>query len=315
MKEMVERNKILEIITGSQLYGTALPTSDQDITGIFIADKQYYLGLEKVEEVDLSIVSKSEDGKNDVDAIDRKFHEFRKYIRLAADGNPNILELLFVSQFYNKDNIIFINDIGNRLLENRQLFPSRLIKQKFIGYAISQLHKAKCRPENFNDLRMFVNLYEEDINKKRLIELQYIKHPVAPLITFHKDHATIGGLNFNLHAKMSTIFSKCNTRLEKSSHRQDMWLKYGVDVKFLSHCVRLILEGIELLETGCIIFPLREKQLLIDIRNGNFDLKEVHEFIDVKKKELDNFESFLPATPDFKKINDFLIETIEEHWR
>ena len=57
MKEMVDKNKILELVTGSFLYGTNLPTSDKDETGLFIADKEYYLGLNTVNEVDLNSFS------------------------------------------------------------------------------------------------------------------------------------------------------------------------------------------------------------------------------------------------------------------
>ena len=89
-------NRILELKVGSHLYGTSTPESDIDFCGVFVAPKELYLGLQRVEEVDLSIISKKENGRNDKDAIDRKFYELRKYIKLAAENNPNIIEQLFV---------------------------------------------------------------------------------------------------------------------------------------------------------------------------------------------------------------------------
>ncbi len=309
---MVQNGKILEIVSGSHLYGTNTIESDEDYMGIFIAPKEFYLGLNSVKEVDLSIVSKSFDGKNNSDAVDKKFYELRQFVKLAADGNPNISEILFS----NKSNIIFSNDLGKKLLDNAHLFPSKLIKQKFIGYAISQMKKASVKPDNFIDLQKFIELFDlESLGKKRLIELQYISSPIVPLITFYKDFASIGGLNFNLNVKMNSIFDKIKIRLSKSSHRQELWLKYGVDTKFLMHCLRLVLEGKELLETGRIKFPLKEKDLLLKVRNGLIPLKEVHEMIEFHKNELENFEGNLPKTPNFSSIENLLIEMIEESWK
>jgi len=58
LREAAEKNCILEIVTGSQLYGTATPESDEDFIGIFMPPKEYILGLKSVAEVDLSVVSK-----------------------------------------------------------------------------------------------------------------------------------------------------------------------------------------------------------------------------------------------------------------
>ena len=93
---IVNKHTILEVRTGSHLYGTNTPESDEDFVGIFIAPKKFYLGLDKVDECDMSVISKDESGKNDKFAIDRKFYEFRKFVRLAMECNPNILEIIFV---------------------------------------------------------------------------------------------------------------------------------------------------------------------------------------------------------------------------
>lgn len=310
-KEIAENNKIFEFRSGSHLYGINTPQSDEDFIGIFVAPKEYYIGMNKVEEVDLSIVSKGEDWKNTKDAVDRKLYELRKIIRLISDGNPNAIETVFV----NKENIIYIDQFGQRLLDNYALFPSKLVKQRFLGYSISQMHKAKVKPDNFADLQYFKAVYDTSpIKSFVLVELKHYTGPWNNYITFYADHASIGGLNFNLNTKMTKVYDAVIARLAKASHRQDMWTKFGADMKFLSHCVRLILEGKELLETGKIVFPLKDKDLLLDIRNGKYKLEEIHELVEDKKNELENFEGDLPAKPNFDKINKFLIETVEDFW-
>jgi hypothetical protein len=150
--------------------------------------------------------------------------------------------------------------------------------------------------------------------KFKLIEFKYLNSIISKYIKFHSDFASIGGLNFNLNVKIADVYNSVCTRIQKASHRSDMWTKYGCDTKYLMHCLRLILEGKELLETGRIEFPLKQKDLLLNIRNGNFELKEIHEMIETYKNELETFEGILPSTPNYDKINKFLIDTVEQFW-
>lgn len=50
-REIAEKNKILEIRSGSHLYGLNTENSDEDYIGIFLAPVEYHLGLQKVEQM------------------------------------------------------------------------------------------------------------------------------------------------------------------------------------------------------------------------------------------------------------------------
>lgn len=47
-QELAQENKILEINTGSTLYGTRTPESDCDKIGVFIANWEHYVGLKTI---------------------------------------------------------------------------------------------------------------------------------------------------------------------------------------------------------------------------------------------------------------------------
>ncbi len=111
---------------GSHAYGTNLPTSDEDFRGVFIPSKDYYTGLLKVEQEISNI-----DGKDVV------IYELRKYIQLAADCNPNILEVLFCEL----NDVIHITLEGCRLRTDRNMFLSKKARHTFSGYAMSQLKR------------------------------------------------------------------------------------------------------------------------------------------------------------------------------
>src|SRR5271157_4344917 len=92
---------------GSHAYGLNTPTSDLDIKGIFIADSIHYHGF-----------------VNTIAQIERKdpndlvYFELRKFFKLAADCNPNIIEVLFTDD----SDIISINKYGEKLREHKNLF-------------------------------------------------------------------------------------------------------------------------------------------------------------------------------------------------
>jgi len=110
---------------GSHAYGTSLPTSDVDIRGICIAPKTYYLGFSQVFE------------QADQKEPDFCIFEIRKFLRLASDANPNVLELLHTDP----EDHLLTSQLGQKLIDHRHLFLSRKAKHTFSGYAVSQLKR------------------------------------------------------------------------------------------------------------------------------------------------------------------------------
>ena len=307
-REMAEANKILVIRTGSHMYGTNLPDSDEDKMGVFIADEDYYLGLKTVEEVDFSVQEKDEKGKNTKDALDYKLYEFKKYVKLAFDSNPNIIELLFV----NKPNILFINDFGKELLNHRDLFPSQRAYYKFCGYAHSQKMKMVVKGDHYSQIIAAYSYVKElpfrtimkDLEKRGLSFLVYNKNAFIE----------VGDMRIptNTTAKKATTLLK--GRIDRFGNRTELISKYGMDTKFASHLVRLLVEGIELLKTGQLQYPIKERQLILDVRQGRYTLRQVFDMYDELSKEIDSVfaSTKLPHHPDINKINDFLKNIVKK---
>ena len=63
LKKQAEDSKILEINSGSVLYGTNTKDSDTDYLGIFMPSEEYVYGLKSVKEIDFSLAAKNKDGK------------------------------------------------------------------------------------------------------------------------------------------------------------------------------------------------------------------------------------------------------------
>lgn len=140
----LEESTILLVDSGSTAYGTNLPTSDKDYKGICIPPIDYLLGLKNFEQYQPT----GNDGrKNTAEDIDVTVYGLKKFFKLAMNGNPNVLEMLFVD----KENIAYCTEEGKVLLENRELFLTNKIKNSIGGYAYQQsknlVNGKSTRPE------------------------------------------------------------------------------------------------------------------------------------------------------------------------
>ena len=110
---------------GSHAYGTSLPTSDLDIKGVAIPPREYFLGFaQRFEQAE----------SKDPDAV---IYDVRKFMSLAADCNPNIIEVLWTDPADH----LKVTPAAERLLDAREAFLSRNAKHTFSGYAIAQLKR------------------------------------------------------------------------------------------------------------------------------------------------------------------------------
>jgi hypothetical protein len=72
----------------------------------------------------------------DPDAV---IYDIRKFFNLAADCNPNIIEVLHTDP---SDHFI-VDPIGEVILEHKNEFLSKKIKHTFLGYSVAQLKRIK----------------------------------------------------------------------------------------------------------------------------------------------------------------------------
>lgn len=132
MTELLE-NEILRIQSGSKLYGTDTPTSDDDYMGVFVESPRFLFSGNKSKSVNLHSRGPQEKNVNADD--DGVAYPLRHFLKLATDGNPSILCVLFAKP----EHVVFASDEGKWILENKSLFVSQKAGPKFLGYMKSQL--------------------------------------------------------------------------------------------------------------------------------------------------------------------------------
>jgi uncharacterized protein len=131
--ELFPKNTILLGYRGSVAHNMYIPNTDPDsvddidLMGAFMAPVDHYIGIKKIKETQEKFIDKW-------DVVN---YEFLKFVNLLIKSNPNVLSLLWL-----RDNhYIKRHKYGKLLIENRNLFVSRMIYQSYTGYAYGQLKK------------------------------------------------------------------------------------------------------------------------------------------------------------------------------
>jgi len=138
------------VIRGSHAYGTNLPTSDTDYSGVFVQNLDSILGMSYVEQIN--------DDKNDI-----VIYELRRFLELLAKNNPTILELLNTPE----DCIVYKHPLFYKILENKDNFLTKICANSFGGYAKEQIGKAKGQNKKQN--------WEKDkVTRKEVLDFVYV---------------------------------------------------------------------------------------------------------------------------------------------
>lgn len=123
--EWLQTNTIYLTRHGSHAYGTNIETSDEDWRGVAIPPVESLLGtLHKFEQAETKVP-------------DITIFSLSKFINLATQCNPNVIEILFVDE----NDIEICKTNGRHLLNFRNNFLTKRVRHTFSGYAKSQLNR------------------------------------------------------------------------------------------------------------------------------------------------------------------------------
>lgn len=341
--DLVKQNLIVKHYAGSRAYGTALPTSDVDIRGIFCADPiNIRTPFFPIRECDIT------------DEEDTKVYELAHFMKLCLDCNPNIIETLWVDE----NDILFRTPAYDLLRKNRHHFLSSKIAFTTTGYMISQLNRMKGHH------KWIMNPQPEIPPKpyQFLTSVQWFgqeKNLQPKLSSFRNDHRLIpysgniygvyywkGYQLWDAHGQINDRFDEPREGLEpplmivkwnkeeykhaKEKHEQYWtWKKernqirseleehHGFDTKHAMHLVRLGRMGIEALRDGKIVVKRPDAQELVDIRNGSRTYDELLEYAEHIDNEVRNVwykKTSLPKKPDIKHAAKILMEVQDLMW-
>lgn len=151
------QNVHYEVIAGSVSYGISSDTSDMDVVGFCIPKKEdifTHLAGEipgfgrQIQRFDVWQQHHIMD-KEARQEYDFSIYSIVKYVQLAMENNPNILDSLFTPHRC----VLFCSSVAQIIRENRRTFLHKGSYQKFKGYMFSQLHKIEQKTNSSNPKR------------------------------------------------------------------------------------------------------------------------------------------------------------------
>lgn len=127
LENQANERVIFRGVVGSRAYGTNTPDSDTDIRGIFVVPSIEYACLSQPP-------NQVSDERND-----RTYYSLRRFCELAANANPTAIEILYLPE----DCILSSSTAYSILQNKRRMFLTEKVVDSYIGYAMSQIKKAK----------------------------------------------------------------------------------------------------------------------------------------------------------------------------
>ena len=308
--EYLGNNIILLGLGGSHAYGLNTPESDLDIRGIALNPKRDVLLRTDFEQ----IVATN---------TDTVVYSFNKMINLLSKNNPNTLEILGLRP----EHYLYLTDIGQEILNNKDMFLSKLCIHTFVGYANEQMR----RLENKSVRQMPQSAKEEHI----LNTINHAKYAIYPKhfslndgkIELYTGPSKKDDFDSEIFADIHLsgyplrdfvgILSEMNSIIrsyERNSARNEKAENHNKLGKHMSCLLQQYMTGTDILEKGEVItYREKEHDLLMAIRKGEYldkDKKPISEFFDIVNEYEKRFQyaiknTSLPDTPDYKRIEEF----------
>jgi predicted nucleotidyltransferase len=308
----VDKRTILLVKHGSHAYGLNTPTSDEDFKGVCIKPRAAYFGFTQRFEQHEHMGSKT-------DGIDKVVYSLEKFVSLAADCNPSIVEVLHVAD----EDVVVKDSFGERLRAIRDDFLSRKAKFTFAGYAHGQLKRIKTHrswllnPPKAPPTRKEFGLSETSkISKSELGAYDAILEQGIE-IELPKDLLTVFTREKQYQASKTHYDQFKSWEKSRNPARAELEAKYGYDTKHGMHLMRLELMGIEILEkhTVHVKWTGPERDYLMGIRNGLLPYDELVERAEKLEARADELyeTSTLRREPNRAQLDAIVVDMTDEY--
>lgn len=154
-RDIALTNEILRGVVGSTSHGTAIEgQDDRDEMGVFIEPSEYVCGLTPCDH--FVYRDQPEGARSQPGDLDLVMYSLRKFCRLATQGNPSVILLLWLPSYERQ------TAFGTELIAMRDTFISKQSGERFLGYLRAQKQKLKGERAHTVNRPELVEMYGYD---------------------------------------------------------------------------------------------------------------------------------------------------------
>ena len=285
-----------------------------------LQQKEHILGEIYMEPI-VSEKGKQINGNRDnLKKVDVKIFSLQKFIQLCSKADTNALDLLFSMDskhvpYYlpeHKDTDKEFWSIMRRIHLNRDKLINTDRLESPITYALKQASKYSIKGNYVTLLDKLIQVskelydngtcaYIEDLipylQNRLLVDGQMVSIDIIANKGKPTKYLRVLGVQHQTNLSISIFLDRLQSKLDTYSSRSLVACRDGGnDWKALSHALRILFEVKELMETGNIVFPCKQKEFLLRVKNGQVSREEVDSLFE---EELSN----VLATVKGNKLN------------
>lgn len=303
---------LVKSLFGSYLFGTNNENSDRDYIGVYIPEFRNII-LNKKHSVIIKDSNPSQ--KNDKDDVDFQIFSIFHFFNLAYSGNTSSIEMLNIP----KDFTLEEKSVWDKIRKRKRVFYSKKI-YSFVGYCINQMNVYSLKGEKLRFLKDLISFFESKQKDTRLVDVwnefsfsEFIKE----VETSPNGVRQIKFMDkiFPETCSIEYVLTNLKNHRKKYGSRSSIAMKnQGIDWSAISHAYRVISEVIEICETGEIQFPVKERKLILEIKNGMHNFSKIETLISesVERAKIAINKSDFPDSPDRELVDELLLEVLVE---
>lgn len=257
------------------MYGTSIPTSDQDYRAIYLPD------------IKDCVLGKVKDAYEDKSEDDTSYFTLQHFLNMANQGQSVAIELLCAPM----DKIIINSPLWMELHNNRKMFFTKSM-HSFLGYAKTMAGKYSSRVDRLKETEAVISvLYKNLYYWKTEVTGDYIRlsnvwdelpESLNCIKTTnernkHTDKRVYQVCGRELQATVTVnhayevikaIYDSYGERVKKAKDGDIEW-------KSFMHAFRAAYQVKEIALTGDLKFPLKDAEWLRELRLGKFNFLEL----------------------------------------
>lgn len=315
---------LVKMVFGSHLYGLNTENSDKDYKGVFMPSFEEILLQDGDKQYKQS--TGNDASRNTAEDTDLDMYSLHKFLDLACKGETVALDMLHAP----RDKFVEAHPIWHELQGMRNLFYTRNLKA-FVGYVKRQADKYGIKGSRVNSVERALNAVNELIKNHGEHETlgdhwrELPQDDVYLRMTYKEQKNDVNqyfyevcGKMYQLTLTLENFQYKMQAKYDGLGERAKLAAQNeGIDWKAVTHALRAGYQAKEIYLEGDITFPLRYRDFLLDVKQGNLDYKtEVEPILEDLVEEVQNLanESNYPEKVDRELINGWLVDTYKKHF-